>query len=211
MAESTYRHVPAVDKAARLLAALRSGEPVGISELARRIGASKGTVRDILLTLQAHGMVRRDPLGRFVAADGAPPDLKALARPALEALAREANETVLLGVVDGDAIVIADLAEPATDLHMSSRVGRRVPIGVGAHRRVLVEGQTVGLDDEEYLEGVRAAAAPVVDAQGRKVAVLLVVGFKSRISLARLRRLGKLVAHEAAAVSAQLGGKVLVA
>jgi len=59
MAESTYRVVPAVDKAARLLAQLGSGETLGISELARRIAASKGTVRDILLTLASHGLVER--------------------------------------------------------------------------------------------------------------------------------------------------------
>lgn len=208
MAESTYRHVPAVDKAARLLSALRSGEALGISELARRIGASKGTVRDILLTLRAHELVRRDAFGRFHLDR---PDLKTLARPALEALARETSETALLGLVDGDAIVIADIAEPPTDLHMSSRVGRRVPIGVGAHGKVLVGGEPLGLDDEEYLTGVRAAAAPIVDSLGEHVAVLLVVGFKSRLSLSELRRVGKLVARESAAVSMQLRGTVLVA
>src|SRR5438552_8713748 len=60
MAESTYRVVPAVDKAARLLAELRDDESLGISELARRITASKGTVRDILLTLASHDLVTRD-------------------------------------------------------------------------------------------------------------------------------------------------------
>ncbi len=200
---ATYRHVPAVDKAARLLAALEAGEPLGISELARRIEASKGTVRDILLTLEAHGLVRRDGDGRF-RVDAAPQRLVELAHPALESLTREAGETAFLGMVDRDAIVIADVVEPATDLHMTTRLGRRVPLGVGAHAKVLVRGEPVGLDDEEYLEGVRAAAAPVVDAAGRKVAVLIVVGFKSRVSLARLRRIGRLVAARAAEVSARI-------
>ena len=57
MRESTYRVVPAVDKAARMLAELREDEGLGISELARRITASKGTVRDILLTLASHDLV----------------------------------------------------------------------------------------------------------------------------------------------------------
>ncbi|MEK7284251.1 MAG: helix-turn-helix domain-containing protein, partial [Chloroflexota bacterium] len=51
MGSNTFRGVPSVDKAARLLAALDAREPLGISELARRISASKGTVRDVLLTL----------------------------------------------------------------------------------------------------------------------------------------------------------------
>ena len=207
MADSTYRHVPAVDKAARLLAELRPGEALGISELARRIDASKGTVRDVLLTLAAHGLVHRDGDGRF-RVDHVPPQLRELARPVLEALVREAGETAFLGMVDRDAIVIADVVEPATDLHMTTRVGRRVPIAAGAHGKVLVGGEPLGLDDEEYLEGVRAAAAAVLDAAGRKVAVLIVVGFKSRVSLQRLRRIGRLVAARAGEMSARLARRV---
>ena len=55
--------VPAVDKAARLLAELREDESLGISELARRITASKGTVRDILLTLASHDLITRGGSG----------------------------------------------------------------------------------------------------------------------------------------------------
>ena len=54
MAESTtvLRPVPAVDKAARVLRALADGgRPMGISELARALDVSKGTLRDVLLTL----------------------------------------------------------------------------------------------------------------------------------------------------------------
>lgn len=65
MGESTYGVVPAVDKAARLLAELRDEQSLGISELARRINASKGTVRDILLTLASHDLITRDREGRF--------------------------------------------------------------------------------------------------------------------------------------------------
>lgn len=206
MASSTYRHVPAVDKAARILSVLRSGEALGISEIARRIAASKGTVRDILLTLSAHGLVQRDDAGRFTS-DGAAPDLRALARPALDALAREFGETAFLGTVDGDAIVIAAVAEPSTDLHMSAPLGRRVPIDVGAHSKVLLGAERVGFDDEEYLKGVRAAAAPIIDATGRAVATLLVVGFTARVSLAELRRIGRRVAQEAASISARLSAR----
>ncbi|OLC58038.1 MAG: hypothetical protein AUH85_01655 [Chloroflexi bacterium 13_1_40CM_4_68_4] len=208
MATSTsYRHVPAVDKAARLLAELRDGEASGISDLARRIGASKGTVRDILLTLAAHDFVSREDNGHF-RLRAARPGMRRLAHDALVSLAGDAGETAFLGVVDSGEIVIADVVESANDPHMSARVGWRVPAGVGAHGKVLERGETLGLDDEEYLEGVRAAAAPIVDADGRKVAVLIVVGFKSRLPLARLRQVGKLVAARAAETSAKLAGRV---
>ena len=202
MARDTHRVVPAVDKAGRLLAQLRSGEAAGISELARRIGASKGTVRDILLTLAAHGLVRREADGRF--SIDAPDDLRSRARPLLDRLVADVGETAFLGLVDGDAIVIAAVSEPPTDLHVSSPVGRRVPIGAGAHAKVLLDGAAIGYDDEEYLAGVRAVAAPVVDAAGRPMAVVIVVGFKQRVDLAALRRAGARCAEVAAALSAGL-------
>ena len=58
--------MPAVDKAARVLRALADGgRPQGISELARALNVSKGTLRDVLLTLAHFGFVVRDPDTRF--------------------------------------------------------------------------------------------------------------------------------------------------
>jgi DNA-binding IclR family transcriptional regulator len=210
MRESTYRVVPAVDKAARLLAELSDSEGLGISELARRIKASKGTVRDILLTLVSHDLVARDPDGRF-RRGGQRSDLTQLARPHLDALLDAFGETALLGVVTDGGLEIAARAEPATDLHMSAPIGRRLPANVGAHAKVLSGGADIGYDDEEYLAGVRAVAAPIVDARGRRVAALLVVGFKERLDMRTLKKIGEACAREAAALSAQLGRRERVA
>lgn len=108
MRESTYRVVPAVDKAARLLGELREDEGLGISELARRIKASKGTVRDILLTLASHDLVTRDGDGRF-RRGGRRSDLTQLARPHLEALLEAFGETALLGIVTDGGVEIAEI------------------------------------------------------------------------------------------------------
>lgn len=210
MTESTYRVVPAVDKAARLLAALSEDEGLGISELARRINASKGTVRDILLTLVSHDLVARDPDGRF-RRGGQRLDLTHLARPHLEALLDAFGETALLGVVTDGGVEIAARAEPKTDLHMSAPIGRRLPANVGAHAKVLSGGAGIGYDDEEYLAGVRAVAAPIVDARGRRIAVLIVVGFKERLDMRTLKKIGESCAREAAALSAQLDRRERVA
>ena len=210
MGESTYRVVPAVDKAARLLAELRENESLGISELARRIKASKGTVRDILLTLASHDLITRDREGRF-RRGGQRFDLTHLAGPHLHALLDEFGETALLGIATADGVEIAARAEPATGLHMSAPLGRRLPANIGAHAKVLSGGADIGIDDEEYLAGVRAAAAPVFDAHGRRVAALIVVGFKERLDLRTLRRVGERCAVEANALSAQLGRREAVA
>lgn len=210
MRESTYRVVPAVDKAARLLAELRDDQSLGISELARRINASKGTVRDILLTLTSHDLVTRDREGRF-RRGGQRFDLTHLARPHLEALLDAFGETTLLGIVTDGGVEIAARAEPATDLHVSAPLGRRLPANMGAHAKVLSGGADIGIDDEEYLPGVRAVAAPIIDAQGRRIAALLVVGFKERLDLRTLRRIGERCAVEARALSAQLDRRAAVA
>ncbi len=203
MASSTFRVVPAVDKAARLLAELSAPEPLGVSELARRIGASKGTVRDILMTLTMHGLVERDEDARFRMPSR---DLVAQAAPRLAALMNETGQTVILGVVRDGRLEIAARSEPASDLHVTAPLGRRLPLDAGAHSKVLSGAQPIGYDDEEYLAGVRATAAPIVDARGQRVAALLVVGFKDSLDLRTLRRIGERCAQVAEELSRSIQG-----
>ncbi len=61
------------------------------------------------------------------------------------------------------------------------------------------------LDDEEYLDGVRAAAAPIVDGSGRVVGALSVVGLKARLKTPAFRALGPQAAAAARAISERLG------
>lgn len=218
MAESTgsVRPVPAIDKAARVLRALADGgRAQGISELARTLKVSKGTLRDVLLTLDAHGLVVRDPDTRFrlgpelrSLADASTPDLRALAHPYLVSLMESFGETAILGVVRNSRLEIAARAEPATDLHMTAPLGRRLRLDEGAHGKVMTERVAIGYDDEELFAGVRAAAAPVLDARGRKVAFVMVVGFKQRIDLRTLRRIGEGCASAANELSRRIGGSV---
>ncbi|HLQ05025.1 MAG TPA: helix-turn-helix domain-containing protein [Verrucomicrobiae bacterium] len=218
MVESTgsLRPVPAIDKAARVLRALADGgRPQGISELARALDVSKGTLRDVLLTLDAYGLVVRDPDTRFrlgpelrALADASTPDLRALAQPYLVSLMESFGETAILGVVHDGKLEIAARAEPDTDLHMTAPLGRRLPLNEGAHGNVITKGDAIGYDDEELFAGVRAAAAPIVDARGRKIAFVMVVGFKQRVDLRTLRRIGERCASAANALSRRIGAKV---
>lgn len=217
MAESTtlLRPVPAIDKAARVLRALADGgRPQGISELARTLNVSKGTLRDVLLTLDAYGLVVRDPDTRFrlgpelrTLADASTPDLRLLAQPYLVSLMESFGETAILGLVHDGKLEIANRAEPQTDLHMTAPLGRRLPLNEGAHGKVMA-GAKIGYDDEELFPGVRAAAAPIVDARGHIAAFVMVVGFKQRVDLRTLRRIGERCATAADAVSRRIGGKV---
>lgn len=71
----------------------------------------------------------------------------------------------------------------------------------------LVRTRGYALDDEEYLAGVRAAAAPVNDEQGRVVAALTVVGFSTHLSNARLLQITRQLCEIAGQISRQLGAK----
>ena len=254
LVSTEVRIVPAVDRAARLLQVLsRNRHDWSLTELAHEIGIHKGTARDILLTMQRHGLVVRDGAsGRFRLGLGAARfaraaldqiEVRNAARPTLARLMAETEQTALLGVRDEHHVIIADLVEPSHDFHLSTSVGRRVPLCAGAfgkaylaesgaleefiaeggvlreftavsvkdvksYARHLVHARDKGyaLDDEEYLDGVRAAAALVRDQEGEPLAAVAVVGFKASISLSRLEELGQHCKDAANEITSRLGG-----
>lgn len=61
------------------------------------------------------------------------------------------------------------------------------------------------LDDEEYLSGVRAVAAPIVDVRGFVIAALCVVGFSTRLPHDKLLRVAKQTRDAAEKISRELG------
>lgn len=76
-----------------------------------------------------------------------------------------------------------------------------------AYRATLkqVRKQGYALDDEEYLAGVSAAGAPINDARARVVAVLIVVGFGTRLPQQRLKEVALQVRRAAEGISHELG------
>jgi DNA-binding IclR family transcriptional regulator len=254
------RRVPAVDRAVRLLDSLRrAGGSRGISELARELGLHKATVRDILLTLEHHGLVERDAatarfrlgagLARFAVAARPSETLAAVARPFLRRLVEQTGETALVTVLDGPRQLVVAEDEPAGALKISAPVGRRLPLLAGAPAKVLlaaaaparldallgagplpryttrsitelaayraelraVRQRGYALDDEEFLDGVRAVSAPVRGAEGAVVAALTVVGFSTRLAPERLRLTIAAVVDAAAEMSLRLGAPPLPA
>jgi DNA-binding IclR family transcriptional regulator len=144
------RLVPAVDRAARLLEALESGgRPMTISELARQLGINKGTMRDLLETLRAHGLLERDEarkeyrlgprLARLGMAALGQMDLASMARPFLLDLASEINSTVLLVVPHGDRATIVDKVDGGrVAVEVSATIGRRIRLAAGACGKVFL-------------------------------------------------------------------------
>jgi len=142
-ASTTERDAPnysiaVLDRALDLLEALAetpAGAPLGVSEVARRVGVTKSAAFRILANLERRGYVAKDPvsarytLGTHLVYLGerslSAIDLRVAARPSLEELLRRFGETVNLGIREGADVVYVDMIESSHGLRMAARIGSR--------------------------------------------------------------------------------------
>ena len=143
------RRVRAVEHAIDVLGCMaRVGRPIGVSDIARRVGLSKATVHNLLVTLESRRFVMQDPhsalyrlswalyeLGSGVVRDV---ELSRVARPFLDQLAAKTGESVLLGILDGDSVLYLDRGEPQGGLRMVASAGLRGPLHATASGKVLL-------------------------------------------------------------------------
>ncbi len=118
-----------------VLAETSAGAPVGVTEIARRIGATKSAAYRILANLERRGYIDKDgvtakyTLGTRLAYLGERSlgaiGLRGAARAVLEELHRRFGETVNLGVRVDAEIVYVDMIESAHGLRMAARIGSR--------------------------------------------------------------------------------------
>ncbi len=75
------------------------------------------------------------------------------------------------------------------------------------YRKELLRVRRLGhaVDDEEYLPGVRAVSAPVLDSRGRAVATVTIVGSSARLTDTRMRQAATAVLEAAEDISRRLG------
>ncbi len=108
-------------------------------------------------------------------------------------------------------VFAAELTEKELAALLKTRALRAfTPRSVTSPQRYRKEIQRVrhrgyAVDDEEYLPGVRAVSAPVLDSRGRTVATVTVVGSSVRLTDVRMRRAATAVLEAAAAISRSLG------
>jgi DNA-binding IclR family transcriptional regulator len=128
--------IGAVLHAIGLLRCLSEAEsPLGVSEIARRIGVHKSTVSRLVATLEAEHLVERDRaterirLGLGLAALASPVliglGLKDVVRPYLRDLARLSGETASFSIWDGGEAVSLEQAQGESAVRTFSAPGRR--------------------------------------------------------------------------------------
>jgi len=182
--------VGVLDKSVAVLDALAAG-PRSLNELVEATGVARATTHRLAVALEAHGLVRRDPEGRFAlgvrlaalgrAAVEAVP-LAAVAADALESLREATSESVQLYVRQGDRRVCVAALESPHGLRTIVPMGASLPLGVGSAGRVLAaDGDSGGAvpwleSAGEREAGVASVSAPVRDRDGAVVAAVSVSG-----------------------------------
>jgi DNA-binding IclR family transcriptional regulator len=182
--------VRSVDRAAALLLALgESPAPAGVTELARRLGLHKSTASRLLATLERRGLVEQDDetgkyrLGivviRLAERAERTLDLRAIAMPELERLARVTHETTGLGVLDADQMLAIAHVDGPNLVAVGDWTGRATPLHCVASGKVLL----AALAEREVLRIVRRGLHRYTDATITELEPLLE-------ELARIRRRG---------------------
>ena len=129
----------------RLIA--RTDEPLGVSEIARRLTIVKSTALGILKALEEEGFVVQDSTTKKFLAGSAlyqfsrealrSMELPVVARPFLQRLVENVGETVILAVRDDDdTLRVLDVAEPKKELKITVPVGTRFPFYTGGLMKV---------------------------------------------------------------------------
>lgn len=221
MIETPVVHATSLVKALRVLCALEaSPQGRGVTDVARELSLPKSAVHRMLVTLRDYGFVQQSPEhGRYTlgpvltrlglrAAEMFTP--RVVARPYLDELAQEVHETVLLGVLAQDQVMIVEKAEYPQGVHPSPPLGTVLPVlqtalgklllacctsaeqervlGEAGHaeHRVRQELATIGqqgwaMSVGDWTEDVCCLAVPVRQSRGGVVAVLAIMLPRSRV------------------------------
>src|SRR3954451_22069246 len=179
--------IESVGRALRLLTVVAERGSVSVSAAAEHLGVARSTAHRMLATLLLEGFVRQDPVtktygpGRRMLEVGLAAlrnlDVRAAARPELEALRDELGETVHLVLLEGTHILFVDSVESNRAVRVGSRTGMTMPAhctaagqailaalppapldGTAAARATLAALPPAALD--EYLAGMPAGLTP---------------------------------------------------
>jgi len=121
---------------------------MGIREVSRELGISPAGVQKIMNVLHAQGFViqneetKRYVLGPVVLQIGLAMlgelEVRQVARPYLKALAKETNETALLGIRDSDEVFYIDKFLPNSEIRMDVPLGASRPYHCTAVGKILL-------------------------------------------------------------------------
>jgi len=153
--------VQSIRRAFAVLGALGDG-PLGVTEVAERVGLPKSTAARLLSTLAHEGAVEQIPgdtlwrlgprLVTLAAGFTLARSLAALARPTLTDLAEASGEAAGLSVPDGDLVHYIDQVDTPNPVQVRDWTGARAPLHAVSSGQVLLAFRPPGAI-ERYLGG----------------------------------------------------------
>lgn len=158
---------PALEKGLDILERLSLSEAgLSLSEIARDLGRSVSEIFRMLVVLQQRGYIAQSPLSDkymlttllFEVAHRTPliQRLTTAAAPLMRDLAHAINQSVHLGIIADDAVLIVGQVDPPARHVMSVRLGTRVDIWQASSGRVMMAYQTA----DELADMLRRAPLP---------------------------------------------------
>ena len=140
--------VAAVDEAIKLFTLVARHPGLGVTEIARRSGNTKGRAFRLLATLEHHDLVkRRGPAALYYLSVGAMEvgtaaqgqmDVVSILREPMDLLAAAFNETVAVRMREGLETVCVSRYGSSRTLRVQGAVGSRHPLYAGAASKVLL-------------------------------------------------------------------------
>ncbi len=188
--------IDAVDRTLAILECFCTERPeLGISEISRELGIHKSTAFRSLASLEARGLVRKNPLTRrysvgpgILRPAGAylsTMELHEKARPVMEKLRSDTKETVSLYVPAGDRSVCIDRVESPLEVRRVIRIGDQVPLFAGSSGKVLLAYASDAVR-RELLATVRRGSTSLTNSDAEAL----------EAQLAQIRQRGVAVSHE---------------
>lgn len=153
-------HLSSVKNSCRLLKAfLDSDKEMGVSELSRRLGLSKGAVHKLLMTLESEGFIKQNPrnkqyslgytlleLGNKVLRNH---NLTDFSKPFLQRLSETTQELVCLCVRDEQDAIYVDKIDSKHPIRFNVEAYRRFPLYATSAARVILAYQ-----DDAFIEQI---------------------------------------------------------
>lgn len=165
-ATSTFAGVRVLHKTVDILEALRQQHSgMALGELSAVVALPKPTVYRILATLESRGYLEKTAAGNYRLSRKmfdqqkdaiTEQNLIRAARPEMEQLLEICKETLNLGVLDGNEVLVIETIESPLAVRMSSKIGnRRYP-----HSTALGKVLLADMPEREVLRMIRAKGLP---------------------------------------------------
>ena len=141
--------VKSVEKAITLIETLaEANQSLPLQEISKRTGYAKSTVHRLLSTLRAHDIVEQSTqdgryllgirlfeLGCSISNNW---DVAAIARPYMQNIANELNESICLSILSRGEALIMSFMESTSAFHVVSKVGSRLPAHCTVQGKILL-------------------------------------------------------------------------